>query len=309
MADLDKTKLIVVCGPTAAGKSGLAINLAKHFGGEIISADSMQIYKGLVIGTAATIDTDGIPQHMVGFLSPKERFSTADWQEKARNLIKDITARGAVPIVCGGTGLYISSLLQGISFEKEDTNEELRKELSIEWENCGGKAMLEKLAQYDSQRAAQLHENDKKRVLRALEQSIVTGLNAQQRNELSKQYPSPYDALVLGLNYKERSSLYDAIENRVDVMMQDGLISEAKMVWENKDAYKTAVQAIGYKELFPYFEGIQLQEDCVKKLKQATRNYAKRQVTWFSKVEGIHWLCPQTDNVQEEAYALCSSFL
>ncbi len=309
MADLDKTKLIVVCGPTATGKSGLAVKLAKKYGGEIISADSMQIYKGLVIGTAAATDTDGIPQHLVGFLSPKERFSTADWQEKAKEIIKDITARGFVPIICGGTGLYISSLLQGLSFEKEDTNEELRKELSNEWENCGGKAMLEKLAKHDPQRAAQLHENDKKRVLRALEQSIITGLSAQQRNELSKQYPSSYDALVLGLNYKDRSSLYAAIEKRVDVMMQDDLMSEAKMVWENKDTYKTAVQAIGYKEFFPYFEGVQSQEDCVEKLKQATRNYAKRQVTWFSKMQEIHWFCPQSDGMQEELYALCASFL
>lgn len=287
-----KTKVLVVCGPTATGKSSLALHLARRFGGELIAADSMQVYRGLVVGTAATTPQAAgeVPVHLTGFLPPEQPFSVADWVEKAAALIEGISARGRLPIVCGGTGLYIQSLVTGTRFEQDSRDDALRAELEAQWQAQGANAMLARLAALDPRRAETLHVKDKKRILRALEQSLLTGRTAAQRLAASRPAQPPYDSLLLGLRFEEREMLYNSINLRVDAMMAQGLLAEAQTVWENRARYQTAAQAIGYKEFFPYFEGTSELGACVDKLKQATRNYAKRQLTWFGGMTDIHWL-------------------
>ena len=306
MSDNTKAKVLVVCGPTATGKSTLTLHLARRFGGELIAADSMQVYRGLVVGTAATTPQAAgeVPVHLTGFLPPEQPFSVADWVEKAAALIEDISARGRLPIVCGGTGLYIQSLVTGTRFERDTRDDALRAELEAQWQTQGPNATLARLAALDPQRAQTLHVKDKKRILRALEQSLLTGRTAAQRQAASRPAQPPYDSLLLGLRFQQREMLYNSINLRVDAMLAQGLLDEAQTVWENRARYHTAAQAIGYKEFFPYFEGAGELDACVDKLKQATRNYAKRQLTWFGGMEGIHWLEADDPAVAAKAEAL-----
>ncbi|MGD9559653.1 MAG: tRNA (adenosine(37)-N6)-dimethylallyltransferase MiaA [Oscillospiraceae bacterium] len=303
-------KIVVVAGPTATGKSALALFLAQRFGGEVVGADSMQIYRGLRIGTAAITQEEacGVPLHLMGFLPPDAPFSVAAWLKMAHGCIGEIHARGAVPIVCGGTGLYLSSLLQGVRFEQE-TDTALRAQLEADWRQQGGQAMLARLAACDPGRAEKLHLQDKKRILRALEQALQTRMTAEAREAQSTAGGPPYSALCLGLNHADRAGLYAAIEARVDAMMEEGLLQEARGVFENRDRYKTAVQAIGYKEFFPYFESEAPLEACVQKLKQATRNYAKRQLTWFRRMDDMHWLDATSPALREQAGQRAAAFL
>ena len=302
MAAGNKQKLIVVLGPTATGKTDLAIHLARRFGGEIISADSMQIYRGLDIGTAkATVqEQQAAPHHLIDICDPQQRFSVADYLTLAREKITEIAGRGAVPIIAGGTGLYISSLIEGIRFLDEPADDGLRARLAQQARELGGEEMYRRLEALDPQAAAAIHPHNEKRVLRALELYEKTGRTITSQREQSRAQEAPYNPLLLGLNFESREQLYQRIGLRIDRMVGQGVLEEARRVYENRDGWITAAQAIGYKEFFPYFEGTATLEACVDKLKQATRNYAKRQLTWFRRMERVNWcdaLCPDADEL------------
>lgn len=287
MGDLDKTKLIVICGPTATGKTALSVELALRFGGEVVCADSMQIYQGLDIGTAKVTKEEmrGVPHHLLDFLSPEQTFSVAEYVLLAQQTIAAIAARGALPILCGGTGLYISSLLNGLSFAGEKTDPSLRAQLKEQLEQHGPLEMHRRLAEVDPSYAASLHPNNTVRVLRGLELYLQSGTRMSQQLKASQASVSPYAPLIFYLSYADRQQLYSRIDLRVDQMVAHGLLKEASFVYENKGRFTTAERAIGYKEFFPYFEGEAQLNDCVEKLKQASRNYAKRQMTWFNRME------------------------
>lgn len=310
MADLVeymRPKLVVVCGPTASGKTGLGVALAKRLNGEIISADSMQIYRGLDVGTAKVTpqEAQGIPHHLIDLCEPAQLFSVADFVERARLLINEITARGHVPMVVGGTGLYISSLLAGIRFVEQPPVDGLRKRLEEEAAVLGPQAMWERLHAVDPTAAAGIHPNNSKRVLRALEIYEQTGTTMTGQVEASRPAQEPYDATVIGLRFADRQRLYDRIDLRVEQMVAQGILEEARSVWSNAAAYATAAQAIGYKEFFPYFENTAPLEQCVEELKRASRRYAKRQLTWFGRMPQVQWIEPDvTPDVTGTACAL-----
>ena len=301
MAAENKQKLVVVLGPTASGKTDLAIRLAQSFGGEIISADSMQIYRGLDIGTAkATAQEQGAaPHHLIDIRDPQETFSVAEFLELAREKIDEISARGALPIVVGGTGLYLSSLIEGVQFLDEPADDGMRGRLAQQAQELGEEEMYRRLAELDPEAAAGIHPHNLKRVLRALELYEKTGRTITSQRAQSKAKEPPYNTLLLGLNYPDRQQLYQKIEMRIDRMLDAGLLCEAYQVYLNRENWITAAQAIGYKEFFPYFDKTAPLEACADKLKQATRNYAKRQLTWFRRMEGIHWLDAQAPEAGE----------
>lgn len=311
MEGLDKKKIIVVCGPTASGKSSLALKICHAFSGEMIGADSMQIYEGLVVGTAAVTpqEANGIPQHLTGFLPPEAAFSVADYVQHASLEIDKITANASIPVVCGGTGLYISSLVNGIAFTEEKPDLQLRAQLENDYKTNGGEAMLEVLRQLDPDYARKLHPNDSKRIIRGIEEARRTGTTMAQRNANSIPTEKPFNALCLGLHFEERKVLYERINQRVETMVQQGLLEEAKKVYEHRSTYKTAVQAIGYKEFFPYFEQTASLKACTENLQQATRNYAKRQLTWFKRLDGIRWLDASQPGFEETAIEMVREFL
>ena len=303
--------MLAVVGPTATGKTALGVALAEAFEGEVISADSMQIYKGLDVGTAkvAPDETHGIPHHAVDILEPDEPFSVADFVTLAGKLEADISARGRLPILVGGTGLYVQSFLYGVRFAAEKTPDGLREQLAAELAEKGPETMYKELQAADPEAAAAIHPNNQVRVLRALEHFRATGKRLSEQKAQSLPPERPYRSLVLGLDFPDRTQLYRRIDLRVDQMMEQDLLNEAKRVWEHRDTYKTAAQAIGYKEFFPYFAGESALAPCVEKLKQASRNYAKRQLTWFRHMEGICWLDASAPDVREQAACLTNEFL
>lgn len=302
MTDLDRARLIpilAVVGPTAAGKTGLAIELAKKYNGEIISADSMQIYKGVSIATAKPTreEMQGITHHLMSFLDPTETFSVAQYVALAHQTILDIHSRGKLPILAGGTGLYIHSVLNHISFEQENTNPAVRKNLEKRLKAEGVEVLLKELAVYDAQSAERLgREVNEKRIIRAIEIYEVSGITMTQHMINSKQEPSPYHSVRIGLNCHDRANLYNRINTRVDIMCKQGLLKEAEQ-YRLTNLGQTAAQAIGYKELEPYFLKEKTLEECLDHLKMETRHYAKRQLTWFRKDEKINWIyIDSTDN-------------
>ena len=306
-----KHPVVAVVGPTASGKSALGVALARRFGGEVISADSMQIYKGLDVGTAKVTaeETQGILHHGVDILTPDQTFSVADFTALAGKLEQEISARGNLPILVGGTGLYVQSFLYGVRFTAEKAPDGLREQLAAELAQKGPEALYAELQTVDPEAAAAIHPNNHVRVLRALEHYCATGKKLSEQKADSLPPEKPYRSLILGLDFPERAQLYRRIDGRVDAMMEAGLLEEAKLVYENRDAFKTAAQAIGYKELFPYFAGESELVPCVEKLKQASRNYAKRQLTWFRHMEGVCWLNASAPDVREQAIRLTGDFL
>ena len=306
-----KHPVVAVVGPTATGKTALGVALAEQFGGEVISADSMQIYKGLDVGTAKVTpeETHGIPHHGVDILEPDAPFSVADFTAMAGRLEQEIAGRGHLPILVGGTGLYVQSFLYGVRFTEEKAPAGLREQLAEELAQKGGAALYAELQQVDPEAAAVIHPNNQVRVLRALEHYRATGKKLSEQKADSLPPEKPYRSLILGLDFPERTQLYRRIDLRVDQMMEQDLLNEAKRVWEHRDTYKTAAQAIGYKEFFPYFAGESALAPCVEKLKQASRNYAKRQLTWFRHMEGICWLDASAPDVREQAARLTKEFL
>lgn len=293
----EKIPLLVIAGPTASGKTALSVELAKKFGGEIVCADSMQIYKDIYIGTARVTpeEAQGIEHHLCGFLPLGDSFSTAQYVEKAEEAIKDIYKRGKLPVMCGGTGLYISSLINNVKFSNAAPDEKLRNSLM---EKDGGELLAE-LSKIDPESAERLYVSDKKRIVRALEVYYTTGKTIIEHNRLSKLEPSKYEVCLIGLNYLNRDILYNRIEKRVDIMMEQGLLDEARLVLENPNA-KTVIQAIGYKEFLPYFNGECTVSEAVEVLKLNTRHYAKRQITWFKREEKTVWLYPDEYKNSEE---------
>ena len=286
-----KPKVLAVVGPTASGKTGLGIELAKLLDGEVISADSMQIYKGMDIVSAKPSEEEmqGIPHHLIGFMAMGGTFSAADYVKLAKEKIEEVRSRGKLPIIVGGTGLYVDTLLDNVRFSEGGSDEAYREELRSYVEKEGPQALHDRLSAIDPTAAASIHPNNIIRVIRALEVCHVTGRRFSELKAESRQEESPYDSLILGLNYEDRSVLYSRIDRRVDLMLKAGLVQEARELWEHS-GMATAANAIGYKELIPYFEGTKSLEDCVSLIKQETRHYAKRQLTWFRKNQRIQWI-------------------
>lgn len=303
MADWDKMPVVAVGGPTASGKTAFSVQLAKRLGGEIVCADSMQIYKGLDVGTAKATkeEMQGVPHHLMDFLPPEETFSVADFVEAANREVKAVAARGKLPILVGGTGLYIESFLNGVRFAEQKADPALREKLEREAVALGPEAMHQKLAAVDLDYAATVHPNNVGRVVRALELYYATGKTMSRQRAESLPATPPFDSLVFCLAPADRAQLYRRIDLRADRMLEAGILEEAKLVFENRDRYRTAAQAIGYKEFFPYFEGTAELAACADRLKQASRNYAKRQLTWFRRMKNVVWLDPGDGSILQQA--------
>ena len=283
--------LLAVVGPTASGKSALAVALAEHMNGEVVSCDSMQIYKGFGVATAVPTAEEmrGIPHHLMSFADTSEKFSVAEYCRLAKECIEEISANGKLAVLCGGTGLYFNSLVDGIEFADIENNEELRNRLTEKAEKLGGEALLAELAEVDPETASRLAPADHKRIIRALEVYMTSGVTMSEYIRRSKKRPAEYNLCVIGLNFNDRQRLYDRIDRRVDMMLECGLIDEARRFYENNPG-STAVQAIGYKELKPYLNSKCSLEEAIDNLKRATRRYAKRQLSWFRRDERINWL-------------------
>lgn len=288
---MKKIPVVAVVGPTASGKSTLGIELSKKINGEVVSADSMQIYKKIAIATAkpATDDMQGVPHHLIGIIEPEDNFSVVQFCALARDCINQIIMRGNIPVIVGGTGLYIDTLLQNIDFPDVQSDILLREGLRLKADREGAVVLHNELMTIDPETACNIHPNDIGRVTRALELYYTTGKKPSVHTRSSKLKPSPYAPVIVGLNFRNRQLLYDRIDSRVDEMVEKGLLEEAKMFYETY-ASGTSRQAIGYKELFPYFEGAVTLDAALGKLKRNTRRYAKRQLTWFGKNENIRWI-------------------
>ena len=285
-------KIVVICGPTASGKTALSIALAKAFDGEVVSADSMQIYRRMDIGTAKPTkqEMDGVPHHMLDVAEPGEAYSVSRYVEEATACVEDILARGKLPIVCGGTGLYIDGLIRGTDYQPAGTDNGIREQLEGEWEAQGAEQMMARLAAVDPDSAARLHLSDKRRILRALEVYLATGETITVHNARTKAIPPRYEAVMIGLNTEPRQILYDRIDRRVGVMLEQGLLQEVQSLLEDGLLEGTAAQAIGYKELLAYFRGEMTLETAADLIRQKSRNYAKRQLTWFRRDERVKWI-------------------
>ncbi len=287
---MKKALAVVVVGPTASGKTSLAIELAKRIDGEIVSADSMQIYKKMDIATAKPTEKERslAAHHLIDIIEPDESFSVAMYKQLALDAIKDIVSRGKTPIIAGGTGFYVDTLINNTEFLDYDKSD-IREVLERQADEQGVEALFSQLEAVDPETAAKLHINDRKRIIRALELYESTGKTMSEQRELSHQNESGYEWCIIGLNARDRQYLYDRINLRVDMMLDEGLVDEAKEFFSS--AYSsTSVQAIGYKELKPWLDGEVTFEQAVEKLKMETRRYAKRQLTWFRRNKSINWL-------------------
>lgn len=286
-----KIPLVSIVGPTASGKTSLSIQLAKLLDGEIISADSMQIYKGMDIATAKPTESEkqGIVHHLMDFLDADKTFSVAQYCKLAHSVIEDINNRGKLPILVGGTGLYVDSLINNIAFAQTESDEQLRNSLYQDYENNGADYLLEILAQFDSETAGKLAiEKNVKRIIRAIEVYKTTGVTMSEHNANSKLIKSPYKTVKIGLTATDRQFLYERINKRVDIMVENGLIDEARDT-VNMNLSSTSSMAIGHKELMPYLNDESSLDTCIENLKMQTRHYAKRQLTWFKRDEEINW--------------------
>ena len=304
-------KVVFIVGPTASGKTSLSLEIAKHFYGEIISADSMQIYKGIHIASAAPDEDEkqGIPHHLIEFLEADSTFSVADFVLLARKKIDEIISRGKLPIVVGGTGLYIDSLVDNIEFIEEKTDYELRSKLEAHMDEIGAEAMLKELSKFDKTASEKLHPNNRRRIIRAFEVYLSTGKTITEQNINSKNRKADFDSLIIGINFSDREKLYDRINKRVDIMLEKGLLNEANSTFK-KGSGNGCFQAIGHKELYKYLEDECSLEESVENLKRQTRRYAKRQITWFGRDERINWIYPDTqNNYLEKAFDLVNEFL
>ena len=287
---MKKPLAVALVGPTASGKSSLAVKIAKHFTGEVVSADSMQIYKRMDIATAKVTaeEMQGVPHHLIDFVEPWESFSVAEYKALALSCIGDIVKRGKLPVLAGGTGFYVDTVINNTSFldyEKTD----IRKKLLLRAENEGVEALWNELSKVDKESAEKIHKNDLKRIVRALELYDTTGRTMTEQRRLSHLEESGYSFCIIGLTAENRQFLYDRIDRRVDLMLKNGLLEEARSFFGSEHS-QTAKQAIGYKELKPYFDGVLTLEEAAENLKRETRRYAKRQLSWFRRNENINWL-------------------
>ena len=291
----EKKPLIVLTGPTAVGKTNLSIRLAKKIGGEIISADSMQIYKKMNIGTAKISPEEmaGVPHYLVDELDPGEEFNVVAFQQMAKKAMKQIYENGHIPIVVGGTGFYIQALLYDVDFSEHETEEKYRQELVALEQEKGREYLYEMLKQADPEYAAIVHSNNVKRVIRALEYYHETGRKLSEHNAQQREHSSPYQFVYLVLN-DEREILYDRIDRRVDQMMEAGLLQEVEaLVKEGYERTLVSMQGLGYKEFFDYFDGKCTLEETLDIIKRDTRRFAKRQLTWFRREKEVCWMNKQ----------------
>ncbi len=286
-------KILVITGPTATGKTALSIALAQELGGEIVSADSMQVYRGMNIGTAKVKFEEmcGIAHHMLDVADPCEPYSAARYVQDASACVDGIINRGKLPIVVGGTGLYIDSLISGGGFAGGEPSQELRQELNEKFEQLGGKNLLEELRRVDPERAARLHPSDSKRIVRALEVFYATGKPISEHDEETRSRPPRYDACIIALSFKDRQDLYDRIDSRVEQMAAVGLVQEVEgLLAAGLSSDCTAMQAIGYKEIAAFLDGKISLDEAIEKIKQESRRYAKRQLTWLRRNPKINWI-------------------
>ena len=286
-------KILVVCGPTAVGKTRLGIELAGEYGGEIVSADSMQIYRRMDIGTAKATPAEraAVPHHMLDVAEPQENWSVARYVAEASRCCDDILARGKLPILVGGTGLYIDSLIAGRDFAENDGDAKLREQLNARFDALGAEAMWEKLKTVDPARAEKLAPSDRRRIVRALEVWTLTGKTITEHDEETRRLPPRYEAGRIVLTYADRAALYARIDRRVDEMAEEGLFEEVEaLLRSGVPADCTAMQAIGYKEAARALRGEISRSDALDLIKQASRRYAKRQLTWFRRAEGALWI-------------------
>lgn len=287
-----KTKIIALVGPTASGKTALSIEIAKSFNGEIISADSMQIYKGMNIATAKPDEAEkqGVKHHLMDFLEPDKSYSVGQYVLDAKKAVSEIVSANKTPVICGGTGLYIDSLLNGIDFVENSSNDKIREELYSLYEENGLDYLIDILSEFDPESAKRMsQEKNPKRVIRAIEFYKTTGITITEQNIKSRTKESEFEPLIIGLTARDRQYIYDRINTRVDIMVENGLLDEAKRVLDS-DLSDTSSKAIGYKQLKPYFDGDADLSECLERLKTETRHYAKRQLTWFNRNKNIHWI-------------------
>lgn len=286
-----KKKAIVVVGATASGKTALGVHIAKSFNGEVISADSMQIYKGMDIATAkpTTEEMDGVKHHLIDFVDVHEQYSVSNYCNDAKNVFDEISKNNKLPVIVGGTGLYIDSFLSNTKFLESASSDKIRKELLLEAEKKGVESLYDELKVIDPNAAKKIHPNNIVRVVRALEIYKTTGKTLTEQNKLSHITESDIEPLHIGINYSDREKLYERINKRVDIMLQNGLLEEATQFYELNPS-KTATNAIGYKELKPFIDGQLSFDVCVENLKRETRRYAKRQITWFKRNKNINWV-------------------
>lgn len=287
-----KPPVIAVVGATASGKTALGVEIAKTFGGEVVSADSMQIYEGLDIATAKPTaeEMQGIPHHLISVLPADHPCSVAEYVEMARVKIAEIHAKNKLPVIVGGTGLYVDSLLDNIQFPDIPADDALRRRLYAEAESLGNAAMRQRLVQCDPETAARLHENNLRRIVRALEVYELTGIPLSEHARRSRAVPPPWEILRLGIGFRDRERQYARIRERVDLMVQQGLLEEVRTEFESGRRRDTAAMAIGYKELLPWLAGQEPLETGIARIKQETCRYAKRQGTWFRRNEQISWV-------------------
>ncbi len=298
-----KPTVIVIGGPTASGKSKLAVELAKKINGEIISADSMQIYKDMNIGTAKVTDEEmqKIKHYLIDFVSPDERYSVSDFKKDAENAIQEIIKKGKTPIVVGGTGLYIDSLIYGIDFQEEEVDLEYRNKLNEEADKNGLEELYKKAVAIDPEAMQKISKNDKKRIIRVLEIFHKTGKTKTEQEKESRKADVKYNYKMFAITM-DRSKLYERIEQRVDLMIESGLIEEVKCILDKYSKFPTAMQGLGYKEVVEYLENRTTKDEMIDKIKKETRHYAKRQLTWFRKNKETTWLDGEKspeDNVKE----------
>ena len=288
-----QSKLVVITGPTASGKTALGVALAQRLGGEVVSADSMQIYRGMDIGTAKPTpeEMQGVPHHMIDIADPTENYSVSRYAAEATDCVDDILARGKLPIVVGGTGLYIDSLIAGRTFADGTADTALRQELNERYDEIGGEGLLGELRKFDPERAAKLHPADKKRIVRAMEVYILTGRTITQHDAETRAVPPRYDAAKIALTFADRQDLYACIDRRVDAMMQQGLLDEVRaLLAAGIPADCTAMQAIGYKEAVAAVRGEATAQEAADAIRLASRQYAKRQLTWLRRDAQLFWL-------------------
>ena len=285
-------KIVVITGPTASGKTKLSIELARIYGGEIVGADSMQIYKYMDIGTAKPTEEEkrGIPHHMFDFVSPLESYSVSRYAEDASRAVDDIISRGKLPIIVGGTGLYIDALISGTEF-LPDGSGETREKYSAMYDSVGGDEMLKKLSEFDEYSAKKLHSNDKKRIVRAFEVYELTGMTISEHDAMTKTSAPKYDAVKIALSYENRDDLYARINDRVDIMMGLGLEAEVRALYDMGLSDKnTSMQAIGYKEMCEYIAGKCSLSSAVDTIKLRSRRYAKRQLSWLRRYDDVNMI-------------------
>ena len=300
------SSIICIAGPTASGKTALAVSLAKELDGEVISCDSMQIYKDMDIGTAKPTqeEMEGVPHHMLSVVEPWEDFSVSRYCEMATPILDDILARGKTAIIAGGTGLYMDSLIRGNDFAPFPATG-MREKLEAKADGLGMEAMLAELAAIDPETAQRLHLKDRKRIIRALEVYYETGQTITQHNKKTQKVPPRYQPVWLGLDFADRQELYRRIDKRVELMLQQGLVEEIRSLLDKGIPKKcTAMQAIGYKEFVDALDGVITIEEAAAKVQQSSRHYAKRQLTWFRRNENMRWLTRQSGDGADKILSL-----